>query len=304
VEEGGAILKSQYSSLGFLRKTGAGASDYGMIAGTDLATGTTVAVRNAGGNIAFADVTANRLLLNNDAATPVAQTILDLTAAGTGGFTQIYGYNGSGSSVGAIFVGDGSASVDKKTLYYNESHIFYTQNGLSNAPITCGNITSTGTVSVYSLSAGNTGSTATVSGTWTLNAGARFQATYSADLAEYYEGDREYEVGTVLVFGGDKEVTVSTKERDHRVAGIISDNAGYVMNGACPGYKNLIALQGRVPCKVVGKVNKGDLMVTSNIPGVAVSAKGSASSGTILGKALADYDSDHIGTIELAVGRA
>jgi hypothetical protein len=76
------------------------------------------------------------------------------------------------------------------------------------------------------------------------------------------------------------------------------------MNGACPGYKNLIALQGRVPCKVVGKVNKGDLMVTSNIPGVAVSAKGSASSGTILGKALADYDSDHIGTIELAVGRA
>ena len=304
VEEGGAILKSQYSSLGFLRKTGAGASDYGMIAGTDLATGTTVAVRNAGGNIAFADVTANRLLLNNDAATPVAQTILDLTAAGTGGYTQLYGYNGSGASVGAIFVGDGSASVDKKTLYYNESHIFYTQNGLSNAPITCGNVTSTGTVSVYSLSAGNTGSTATVSGTWTLNTGARFQATYAADLAEYYEGDKEYEVGTVLVFGGDKEVTVSTKERDHRVAGIISDNAGYVMNGACPGYKNLIALQGRVPCKVVGKVNKGDLMVTSNIPGVAVSAKGSASSGTILGKALADYDSDHIGTIELAVGRA
>jgi hypothetical protein len=304
VEEGGAILKSQYSSLGFLRKTGAGASDYGMIAGTDLATGSTVAVRSSGGNIAFSDVTANRLLLNNDAVTPVAQTILDLTGAGTGGYTQLYGYNGSGASVGAIFVGDGTVANDKKTLYYNESHIFYTQNGLSNAPITCGNVTSTGTVSVYSLSAGNTGSTATVSGTWTLNAGARFQATYSADLAEYYEGDREYEVGTVLVFGGDKEVTVSTKERDHRVAGIISDNAGYVMNGACPGYKNLIALQGRVPCKVVGKVNKGDLMVTSNIPGVAVSAKGSASSGTILGKALADYDSDHIGTIELAVGRA
>jgi len=304
VEEGGAILKSQYSSLGFLRKTGAGASDYGMIAGTDAATGTTVAVRSAGGNIAFSDVTANRLLLNNDAATPVAQTILDLTGAGTGGFTQIYGYNGSGASVGAIFVGDGTASVDKKTLYYNESHIFYTQNGLSKAALQTGNITAEGTVSVYSLSAGNTGSTATVSGTWTLNTGARFQATYSADLAEYYEGDQEYEVGTVLIFGGEKEVTVSTKEKDHRVAGIISDNAGYVMNGACPGYKNLIALQGRVPCKVVGKINKGDLMVTSNIPGVAVSAKGTASPGTILGKALEDYDSNHIGTIELAVGRA
>jgi len=304
VEEGGAILKSQYSSLGFLRKTGSGASDYGMIAGTDLATGSTVAVRSSGGNIAFSDITGNRLLLNNDAATPVATTILDLAAAGTGGFTQIYGYSGSGASVGAIFVGDGSATVDKKTLYYNESHIFYTQNGLSKAALQTGAITAEGTVSVYSLSAGNTGSTATVSGTWTLNVGARFQATYSADLAEYYEGDKEYKVGTVLIFGGDKEVTLSTKEKDHRVAGIISDNAGYVMNGACPGYKNLIALQGRVPCKVVGKINKGDLMVTSNIPGVAVSAKGTAPPGTILGKALEDYDSDHIGTIELAVGRA
>ena len=275
-----------------------------MIAGTDLATGSTVAVRSSGGNIAFSDITGNRLLLNNDAATPVATTILDLASAGTGGFTQIYGYSGSGASVGAIFIGDGSASVDKKTLYYNESHIFYTQNGLSKAALQTGAITAEGTVSVYSLSAGNTGSTATVSGTWTLNVGARFQATYSADLAEYYEGDKEYEVGTVLIFGGDKEVTLSTKEKDHRVAGIISDNAGYVMNGACPGYKNLIALQGRVPCKVVGKINKGDLMVTSNIPGVAVSAKGTAPPGTILGKALEDYDNDHIGTIELAVGRA
>ncbi len=208
VEEGGAILKSQYSSVGFLRKTGTGPLDYAMVAGAETATGSTVAVRSSGGNIAFADITGNRLLLNNDAATPVPTTILDLAAAGTGGFTQIYGYSGSGASVAAIFVGDGTASVDKKTLYYNESHIFYTQNGLSKAALQTGSITAEGTVSVYSLSAGNTGSTATVSGTWTLNAGARFQATYSADLAEYYEGDQEYEVGTVLIFGGDKEVTV------------------------------------------------------------------------------------------------
>ena len=74
------------------------------------------------------------------------------------------------------------------------------------------------------------------------------------------------------------------------------------MYGACPGFKNQIALQGRVPCKVVGKINKGDLLCTSGIPGVAGLAK-DPKPGTLIGKALQDYDSDHIGTIEVAVGR-
>jgi trimeric autotransporter adhesin len=129
------------------------------------------------------------------------------------------------------------------------------------------------------------------------------QATYSADLAEFYEGDKEYDTGTVLIFGGEKEVTISTQAFDHRVAGVVSDDAAFSMYGACPGFKNQIALQGRVPCKVVGKVQKGDLIVTSNIPGVAMSAKNNAASGTIIGKSLEDYNSDHIGTIEVAVGR-
>jgi hypothetical protein len=75
------------------------------------------------------------------------------------------------------------------------------------------------------------------------------------------------------------------------------------MNEDCQGEKVLVALQGRVPCRVVGKIEKGDLMVTSHIPGVAVSAGGNANAGTIIGKALENYESDHIGTIEVAVGR-
>ncbi len=76
------------------------------------------------------------------------------------------------------------------------------------------------------------------------------------------------------------------------------------MNGSCPGHKNLIALQGRVPCRVLGKIRKGDLMTTSNVAGVAMSAQGTAPPGTIIGKALENYDSEQIGTIELAIGRA
>ena len=75
-----------------------------------------------------------------------------------------------------------------------------------------------------------------------------------ADLAENYLADAEYEVGTVLIFGGDKEVTVTTAMKDDtRVAGVVSENPGYLMNSKLEGENvTAVALQGRVPVKVVG----------------------------------------------------
>ena len=105
------------------------------------------------------------------------------------------------------------------------------------------------------------------------------------------------------MFGGDKEVTTSNAKGDTRVAGVVSNTAAYTMYEACPGHKNLVALQGRVPCRVVGKITKGDILITAGIPGVAMAATGDVKVGTVVGKALVDYDSDHIGTIEIAVGR-
>jgi hypothetical protein len=159
-----------------------------------------------------------------------------------------------------------------------------------------------GYVQTTSLTTGASGTAGTVTGNWSLSAGSRFQATY-ADLAEYYEGDIEYQPGTVLIFGGDKEVTISNKAFDTRVAGVVSENAAYIMNSDCPGTKVCIALQGRVPCKVVGRIQKGDLLVTSSIAGVAIAAGNNAKVGTVIGKSLENYDSDHIGIIEVAVGR-
>ena len=75
------------------------------------------------------------------------------------------------------------------------------------------------------------------------------------------------------------------------------------MYGACRGFKNLIALQGRVPCRVVGKIEKGDILVSSDVQGVAMAAKGDVRSGTMVGKAIEAYDSDKVGTIQVAVGR-
>ena len=126
-----------------------------------------------------------------------------------------------------------------------------------------------------------------------------------ADLAERYEADKEYKPGTVVVFGGDKEITQSNIYMDTRVAGIISTNPAHLMNSEAGDdiTHPPVALQGRVPCRVIGKIKKGDMLVTSTIPGVAI-ATTEPKVGTIIGKALQNYDSDHIGFIEVVVGRA
>jgi hypothetical protein len=295
VNEGLAIKKSNYNTLGFLRRknpssfegdTGVNITDsYEVIDADANNTANTLVRRDSNGDFAARVITGSQFRVD-------ARLLADTTTSGGGGVIQLYSYLGQG----AILLGDGSLSTDKRNYYDNEGHIFRPQNGVGNAPITCSTINASAIT--------GTGSPSTVmTGTFTLATGSRLQSTY-ADLAEYYESDREYDVGTVLVFGGDKEVTTSNKNQDHRVAGVVSKNAALIMNEQCLGIKTLIALQGRVPCRVVGKIFKGDLMVTSAITGVAVSAGGDARAGTIIGKALENYDSDHIGTIEVAVGRA
>lgn len=121
------------------------------------------------------------------------------------------------------------------------------------------------------------------------------------DVAEKYLPDADYAPGTVLIFGGDKEVTISTTYLDSRVAGVVSTNPAHMMNAGLEGGV-YVALTGRVPVKVVGKIRKGDMLVTSDIPGVATSTT-APQLGTVIGKALENYDSQEVGTIEVVVGR-
>jgi hypothetical protein len=123
-----------------------------------------------------------------------------------------------------------------------------------------------------------------------------------ADLAEYYTTDQEYAPGTVLVFGGSAETTTTNIFSDVRLAGVVSTAPGYIMNSELAGTRACIALQGRVPCKVVGQVKKGDMLTTAGIPGHAAKAM-DPKIGTIIGKALEDKDYSEAGVIEVAVGR-
>jgi hypothetical protein len=135
-----------------------------------------------------------------------------------------------------------------------------------------------------------------------LTGTSRLQATY-ADLAEFYEGDQEYKPGTVLVFGGDKEVTTTSNMNDTRLAGVVTTDPAYVMNSEQKGIKVCIALAGRVPCWVVGRVKKGDMLTTSSTYGCAVKAN-NPTLGAIIGKAIEDKDYSEAGMIQIAVGRA
>jgi hypothetical protein len=328
VDEGLAVKKSQYSTVGFLRRTGATTSADGNFvvvagsAGSSASVGASeVIVRDSSGDFGGRTIDVSNIKIDTNLAIDTVST------SATDGYIRYYGFDSSG---GILIQTSSSVAASRKTAYWNNFHEFKTQNGVSDAPISAvGAITSSGalaisgaitgattinassTITCTGVSVGNAGTlttggttnTGTITGYWSLSGSSRLQATYAADLAEYYEGDREYEVGTVLVFGGDKEVTVTNTKGDTRVAGVVSDNAAFAMYEACPGLKNLVALQGRVPCKVVGKIRKGDILVTSGITGVAVAAGADVKVGTVVGKALKDYDSDHIGTLEIAVGR-
>ena len=130
---------------------------------------------------------------------------------------------------------------------------------------------------------------------------AKATSAQYADVAEIYEADAEYDVGTVVIFGGDKEITVSSLGNDTRVAGVISENPAYLMNDSATGLP--VALLGKVKCKVVGVIKKGEMLVThSQHPGVGRSAP-DPSVGAVIGKALEDYDSTEIGTINIVAGR-
>jgi hypothetical protein len=143
----------------------------------------------------------------------------------------------------------------------------------------------------------NLGST---TGWWNNIYGTAIHAQY-ADLAENYSADSDYEPGTVVVFGGDSEITTTNTFADVSVAGAISTNPAYLMNGAAGGLP--LALRGRIPVNVIGPVSKGDLLVTAGAnPGYAVSVGKDKSYGvSIFAKALETNLEDGKKTIEAVI---
>lgn len=126
-----------------------------------------------------------------------------------------------------------------------------------------------------------------------------------ADVAERYEADMPLEPGDVVIIGGDKEITRSTLENDPEVFGVISTNPAYRMNEAAGNdiTHPFVAMLGRVPCKVLGKVKKGQRIVTSSIPGVAIAAVNltSTDNAATFARSLVTKDTDGVDVIEVVL---
>lgn len=126
-----------------------------------------------------------------------------------------------------------------------------------------------------------------------------------ADLAERYESDMVLSPGTVVIFGGKKEITLSEKEYDTSVAGVVSTNPGFLLNSQAGSdiTHPYIAIAGRVPCKVIGKIKKGDLLTTSTLQGYAQKAVIDTFKkiGSVFAKALEDHNNDSTGIIEVMI---
>tara|TARA_B100001057_G_scaffold95359_1_gene91800 strand:+ start:1369 stop:9261 length:7893 start_codon:yes stop_codon:yes gene_type:complete len=213
------------------------------------------------------------------------------------------GFTNSGTNVITFATGG------TERAYINNSNFVVSNTFIANGNIQLGNVASsdnlTITARVDSHIVPDSNTTYDLGSStlkWNVLYGKATSAQY-ADLAENYLSDKDYEPGTILVFGGEQEVTTTNTKGDTRVAGVVSEHPAHLMNSNLEGDHVLaVALTGRVPTKVLGRVKKGDMLVTSAVEGYAI-VNPLANTGTVIGKALQDKDTDDKGVIEVVVGR-
>ena len=262
------------------------------VATAGLATFATTANAVAGANVS--GQVGNALV----AGTVYTNAQPNITSVGTLTTVTVSGNANVGNILTDNYKYANGTSISFAGTYGNSNVSLFLASYGSNTISTTGNITA-GNIITTVLTAGANTTAGNITGNWSLTTGSKLTATY-ADLAEYYESDRHYEPGTVLAFGGDKEVTIA-EDSTTKVAGIVSTNPAYVMNSSCPGQHTVaLALQGRVPCKVRGNIKKGDMLVSAGY-GFAKSTPFPIL-GTVIGKSLENFDGVE-GIIEVAVGR-
>ena len=188
-------------------------------------------------------------------------------------------------------------SEGSTNLYFTPARVV---TAIADNNITTKNIVATGPTGTY-----NVGSSSVKFGTMYANtfSGTASSAQY-ADLAEMYLADAEYEEGTILVFGGEAEVTTSDVKASPSIAGVVSHNPAYLMNSELQGdHVTAVALKGRVPVKVVGAVSKGDVLVHSAKPGHAEAAVNNmnVNGPSCIGIAITEKTDEGAGTVEALV---
>ena len=253
VASSGNITVSSAGTANVLIVTSTGAN----IAGTLNATGNATV-----GNLSATNITGTLTTASQTNITAVG-TLTSLDVTGNVSTGNVSGATGTFTNVAGTL---STASQNNITSVGTLTSLTVTGN------VSGGNLTvSTGTVSVGNIvntNANGVGNIGTATNYFNTVHAQATSAQY-ADLAEYYAADADYAPGTVVILGGEKEITVTVTRADARVIGAVSTNPAYLMNAQSPGVA--VALRGRIPVNVVGPVTKGDSLVTSQTPGFAES---------------------------------
>ena len=215
---------------------------------------------NLGGN----DITNGGTF--NGTATSVAANSVALTTDTTGNYVQQGATSGSGIS-GSVNSEGGTFTVTSNATAANTNSTIVFRDGSGN--FAAGTITAVATSAQY------------------------------ADLAERYHAGSPIEAGTVVCFGGDNEIEMCNEDGCTAVAGVVSTAPAFMMNREA-GDDNThpyVALAGRVPCKVMGSIKKGDLLMSA---ANGYAKAGEFKGGAMVGKALENFDGE-TGTIEILV---
>lgn len=93
-----------------------------------------------------------------------------------------------------------------------------------------------------------------------------------------YTSDKEYDMGTLVSMGNHTDCTITTERNDSTVIGVIEKYED--------GKVSLFA-RGKAKCKILGPAKKGDLLVSSSIPGYAM-VDNQAPASSVFGKCMSN----------------
>lgn len=292
----------------------------GFPSGSQIKPGLTLAPTAIGGQIQkFQGTATNAELLGNVGPTGYVSATANSTSTGTLGIL-----NNSGLSVGAssdltLSIQSGlAANIYNQTnnsninIQINSGTVKTTAIGISGANanvtlaaslITNGSITTNSSGTAFINAAANTqGNIGSSTGYYNTLFATATKALY-ADLAERYSADAEYDAGTVVELGGSAEITQSTSELSDNVFGVISTKPAYAMNEGAGNDAThpFVALIGRVPVKVVGKIDKGSRLVSAGNGCARQACAGEATAFNVIGRSLESKDTDDVGIVEAIV---
>lgn len=320
----GETVAANWSTLS-TTQSGGNTTFGSVIVSGNLSANNITATNNSNANaatFAYLTVTANANIADANVTTSnvgtLRTTVITTGSATTAGtLTGEWAITGnSGNNGSALLLNQGGIYIDNtgnlygirtdKYMYANGTPVSFAgtysnSNVAGYMPVYGGNVLAV-QVQATAITTGANTTAGTITGNWTLSSGSRLQATY-ADLAERFEADSEYDAGTVVQLGGEKEITAVEYELSEDVFGVISNTAAYLMNAGAGDDKThpAVAVSGRVQVKVVGKVKKGERLVSAG-NGIARAAKvGEATAFNTIGRALTNKNTDAIGTVEAIV---